>query len=249
MIPVSFPGANSHMLAGIIDLPSSTPQHWAILAHCFTCGKDMPMARTIAKTLAASGIAVLRFDFAGLGGSMGDFAETSFSSNVDDLVAAARWLEINHKAPAVLIGHSLGGAAALAAASLLHSAKAVVTIGAPAHPAHVRHLLSEAESEIETQGHSEVILAGRSFVFHKQFLDDLDQSRLDAIVPELKCAKLFLHSPTDQTVGIENAAALFGWARHPKSFVTLDNADHLVSRSADAAYAACLIAAWSARYL
>ncbi|MGJ8562813.1 MAG: bifunctional alpha/beta hydrolase/OsmC family protein [Alphaproteobacteria bacterium] len=249
MKSITFPGAHGHELSGIIDSPPGTPKAWAIMAHCFTCGKDMPMAKTIASNLASHGIAVLRFDFAGLGGSMGDFARSNFSTNTADLFAAAAWLEAEYSAPSILIGHSLGGAAVLAAADQIPAIKAVATIAAPADPGHVRHLLTDAERDANEHGKGDIMLAGRKFTFHQQFFDDISQSSLEEIVPRLRCAKLFLHSPCDQTVGVDNASALFGLAKHPKSFVTLDNAKHLIPKKEDAEYVANMIASWAVRYL
>jgi len=221
----------------------------ALFAHCFTCSKDIPAARRIAARLAGLGIAVLRFDFTGLGHSQGEFANTHFSSNVGDLVAAARHLEGLGKAPALLIGHSLGGAAVLAAAADIPSAKAVVTIGAPADPSHVIHNFGCKIDEIRAAGEAQVSLAGRSFTIRRAFLDDVSAARLMPAIAGLKRALLVLHGPRDQTVGIENAGEIFLAAKHPKSFVTLDDADHLLSRAEDAEYAAEVIAAWARRYL
>lgn len=237
------------VLMGRIDRPAGEPRAWALFAHCFTCGKDLPSAQIIAETLAAEGIAVLRFDFTGVGGSGGDFGNTNFSSNLDDLMSAADWLRDNQEAPSLLIGHSLGGAASLAVAQDILELKAVATIGAPSDPDHVRHLFSEHVQAIEEQGEVEVHLAGRPFTVRKQFLDDISTAHLEPKVRGLRKALLILHAPTDDVVGIDNAGELFGWAKHPKSFLTLDRADHLLRRREDAVYAGQAIAAWANRYL
>jgi uncharacterized OsmC-like protein/alpha-beta hydrolase superfamily lysophospholipase len=206
-------------------------------------------AKRIAERLTASGIAVVRFDFTGLGMSEGEFANTTFSSNVADLVAAANHLRVTHRAPAILIGHSLGGAAVLAAAGEVPEARAVVTIAAPSDPGHVTHLFQDHAEAIRAQGEVEVTLAGRPFRIRREFLDDVAEQRLDRRIATLRKALLIFHAPTDQTVGIENAAHIFAAAKHPKSFVSLDDADHLLSRRSDAAYVANVIAAWAERYL
>jgi putative redox protein len=216
---VEFPGSQGGMLAARLELPEGPPRAYALFAHCFTCSKDVFAAARIAGGLAEAGIAVLRFDFTGLGASEGDFANTNFSSNVEDLVRAAGYLRNAHAAPSILIGHSLGGAAVLAAADRIPEAKAVATIAAPADPAHVAHLLADARPEIEKKGEAEVVLAGRSFRIQKQFLEDIDGHRLADAIKDLKRALLIFHAPRDGTVGIENASAIFTAARHPKSFL------------------------------
>jgi putative redox protein len=220
-----------------------------LFAHCFTCGKDIRAARRIAETLNACGIGVLRFDFTGLGSSEGEFANTTFSSNVEDLVAAAAHMRERGYAPDLLIGHSLGGAAVLAAASEIPEAKVVVTIAAPSDPAHVTHLFRDQIPLIREQGEIEVSLAGRPFRIRKEFLDDVASHVLKEKVANLRKALLVFHSPTDEIVGIENATAIFIAAKHPKSFVSLAGADHLLSRKEDATYVANMIAAWAERYL
>jgi len=244
-----FTGSGGHQLAAALDLPEREPIAYALFAHCFTCGKDVLAARRIALELANKGIAVLRFDFTGLGSSEGEFANATFSSNVADLVLAADHLRKTHKAPAILIGHSLGGAAILAAAGQIAEAKAVVTIAAPSDPAHVTHFFKDKVEDIRSQGKVEVSLAGRPFQIKREFLDDIAEHNLMAQVEKLHKALLVLHSPTDDTVGIDNATRIFLAARHPKSFVTLANSDHLLSKKSDALYAADLIAAWVMRYL
>lgn len=244
-----FPGSSGHLLAGRLELPEGTPTAYALFAHCFTCGKDVAAAARIARALAGRGIAVLRFDFTGLGASGGEFANTSFSSNVADLVAAADALRRTRAAPSLLVGHSFGGAAVLAAAGQVAEAKAVVTIAAPFDPAHVRHLLGDGVAAIEADGEARVTLAGRSFPIRRQFLDDLAAQDQVRRIGDLRRALLVLHAPRDEYVGIENAAAIFGAAKHPKSFVSLDDADHLLTRRADAAYVADLLACWAARYV
>ena len=247
---VSFPGVAGNALAARLDLPSGTPPRaYALFAHCFTCSKDTRAATFISGALADAGLAVLRFDFTGLGGSEGDFANTTFSSNVGDLVAAAAWLRREHTAPALLIGHSLGGAAVLAAAASVPEAVAVATIGAPADPAHVAQLFAGQRAEIDARGEAEVELAGRRFRIRREFLEDVAEQKLTAAIAALKRALIVFHSPVDATVGIDNAATIFLAARHPRSFVSLDDADHLLSRTADGRYVGNVLAAWASRYL
>ncbi len=244
---VEFKNDEGQRLSGILDLPPTGPRAFALFAHCFTCSKNLRAATHISRAVADAGIAVLRFDFTGLGSSEGDFADTSFSSNVTDLLAAARFLEAEHAAPAILFGHSLGGTAVLAAARDIRSAVAVATIGSPADPAHVAGLFGHARQELEERGLAEVRLGGRPFTIKRQFVDDLVQHDLPESIGRLRKALLFMHAPLDDTVAIANAAALFAAARHPKSFVSLDNADHLLSRDEDARYAGQLLAAWASR--
>jgi uncharacterized OsmC-like protein/alpha-beta hydrolase superfamily lysophospholipase len=244
-----FRSAEGHQLAALLDRPDGEVRAVALFAHCFTCGKDNRAARRIAEALRLHGIAVLRFDFTGLGMSEGEFANTTFSSNVDDLVAAADHLRQTLAAPAILIGHSLGGAAVLAAAHRVAEARAVVTIGAPFDPAHVAGLFGDRLPEIEAKGETEVTLSGRSFRIRRALLDDIAQQNLAARIGSLHKALLVFHSPTDDIVGIENASQIFLAAKHPKSFISLFGADHLLSRRSDDAYVADVIAAWARRYL
>jgi putative redox protein len=244
-----FPGAEGQQLAASLDLPEGQPVAYALFAHCFTCGKDVLAAKRIAVALAAKGVAVLRFDFTGLGSSEGDFANSTFSSNVADLVRAADHLREICKAPAILIGHSLGGAAVLAAAAQIPDAKAVVTIAAPSDPAHVTGLFADRIDDIRKHGKVEVSLAGRPFHIRREFLDDIAEHNLMSHVTGLHKALLIMHSPTDDTVGIDNATRIFVAAKHPKSFVSLAGADHLLSNRRDGMYAADVIAAWAERYL
>jgi len=246
---ITFPGATGAQLAARLDLPEGKPRALALFAHCFTCSKDSLAASRIAAALTAEGIAVLRFDFTGLGGSEGDFANTNFSSNVGDLVAAADWLRDNHGAPQLLVGHSLGGAAMLAAAAKIPECLAVATIAAPFDPAHVGKLLAPARREIESAGEAQVQLAGRTFRIRKQFLDDIAAQPQRAAIAGLRRALLVFHSPLDTVVDIANAAEIFMAAKHPKSFVSLDRADHLLTRKEDAVYTATVLAAWASRYL
>jgi putative redox protein len=245
----TFPGHDGSLLAARLDLPDGPVAATALFAHCFTCGKDIHAARRIASRLASMGIAVLRFDFTGLGHSGGAFENTSFTSNVGDLIAAAAALADRDMAPGILIGHSLGGAAVLGAASGIASAKAVVTIGAPFDPGHVAHNFGGALEEIARQGSAEVILGGRKLRIGQGFVEDIAEARLEPAIKGLGRALLILHAPRDETVGIENATQIFVAARHPKSFVTLDDADHLISGTGDAEYAAEVIGAWVARYV
>jgi putative redox protein len=244
-----FTGEGGHQLAAALDLPDGEPTAYALFAHCFTCGKDVLAARRIATALSAKGIATLRFDFTGLGSSEGDFANATFSSNVADLIRAADHLRSVRKAPAILIGHSLGGAAILAAAAKIPEAKAVVTIAAPSDAAHVTGLFSEHVDRIREHGEAEVSLAGRPFTIKREFLDDVAEQRLLDRVHNLRKALLVMHSPTDDTVGIDNATRIFVGAKHPKSFVSLSGADHLLSQRRDSAYVAEVIVAWATRYV
>jgi uncharacterized OsmC-like protein/fermentation-respiration switch protein FrsA (DUF1100 family) len=244
-----FEGVGGHQLSAALDLPTETPLAYALFAHCFTCSKDSLAAKRIATALAAKGVAVLRFDITGLGSSEGDFANSTFSSNVADLVRAADHLRQTRKAPTILIGHSLGGAAILAAAGKIPEAKAVVTIAAPSAPGHVTGLFKDEIEDIREHGEIEVSLAGRPFRIKREFLDDIAEHDLMAQIGKLRRALLIVHSPTDDIVGIDNATRIFMSARHPKSFVSLAGADHLLSKKADAAYVADVIAAWAMRYL
>jgi putative redox protein len=244
-----FMSSEGHQLAASLDLPEREPVAYTLFAHCFTCGKDVLAAKRIAVALAAKGIAVLRFDFTGLGSSEGEFGNSTFSSNVADLVRAADHLRETRKAPALLIGHSLGGAAILAAAGQIPDAKAVVTIAAPSDPAHVTGLFKDRIEDIRKHGKVEVSLAGRPFHIRREFLDDIAEHGLMAHLANLHKALLIMHSPTDDTVGIDNATRIFIAARHPKSFVSLADADHLLTGKRNAAYVADVIAAWAERYL
>lgn len=246
---ITFKGHAGHDLSARLDLPDGPHLATALFAHCFTCSKDIPAARRIAARLSAMGIAVLRFDFTGLGHSGGEFENTTFTSNVDDLHAAARWLSAKGMAPGLLIGHSLGGAAMLKAAPGIADAKAVVTIGAPFDPEHVTHNFGDALDTIRESGSAAVTLGGRSFTIRRAFVEDVSGASLAPAIAGMKKALLILHAPRDAVVGIDNATRIFMAAKHPKSFVTLDDADHLVSRPEDAEYAASVIAAWVARYL
>ena len=244
-----FEGASGDLLSAALDLPDGTPRAYALFAHCFSCGKDTHASRRIAMALAAQGIAVLRFDFTGLGSSDGDFANTTFSSNVADLVRAAVHLRETRAGPALLIGHSFGGAAVLAAAAEIPEAKAVVTIAAPSDPAHITGQFKEWIEDIRTHGSAEVKLAGRPFRISSALLDDVAEHRLMDKITHLHKALLIMHSPVDDTVGIDNATRIFVAAKHPKSFISLDHADHLLSDKQDAAYVADVVAAWASRYV
>ncbi len=248
-VKIEFPGSGEGQLAGRLELPEGPPRAYALFAHCFTCTKDVLAASRIAQSLTGFGIAVLRFDFTGLGGSDGDFANTNFTSNVEDLVAAADYLREHHHAPAVLVGHSLGGAAVIAAAGQIPETRAVATIGAPAGTDHLLHLIADSREEIERTGEAEVCLAARPFRIRKQFLDDLTSQPQAERIRRLGLPLLVMHSPSDETVGIDNAREIFDAARHPKSFVALDGADHLLSDPVDARFAAGVLAAWASRYL
>ena len=244
-----FTGSEGQQLAAALDTPEGEISAYALFAHCFTCGKDGLAAKRIAVALSAKGIAVLRFDFTGLGSSEGDFANSTFSSNVADLVRAADHLRKTFKAPVLLIGHSLGGAAVLAAARAIPDAKAVVTIAAPSDPVHVTGLFGASIEKIRKEGQAEVSLAGRPFTIKREFLDDIAEHGLMAHIAGLHKALLVMHAPADDTVGIDNATRIFVAAKHPKSFVSLAGADHLLSNRRDSAYVADVIAAWASRYL
>lgn len=247
--PVQFPGSFGTPLAARLELPAGAPVAYALFAHCFTCSKNSIAAARISAALVEHGFGVLRFDFTGLGDSKGDFANTNFSSNVADLVAAADWLRAHHGPPRVLIGHSLGGAAVLAAAREVADARAVATIGAPFHPAHVQRLLGDISPEIEARGEAEITLQGRSFRVRRQFLEDLARQDNAEHIGRLRKALLIFHSPRDTVVDIDNAARIFAAAKHPKSFVSLDSADHLLTDKGDARYVAAVLAAWAGRYV
>jgi len=249
-IKIQFPNDEGKMLAARLELPvNQHPHSYALFAHCFTCSKNLSAVRHISTALHQSGVAVLRFDFTGLGESEGDFVDTNFSSNVEDLLAAAKYLAENYEAPSLLIGHSLGGAAVLCAATELSEVKAVATIGAPFDPEHVSHLLGDSIDEIETRGLAEVNIGGRPFTVKKQFLEDIRSNKISEKIKNLKKALLIMHSPQDRTVNIDNAARLYTTAMHPKSFISLDGADHLLGDKMDAQYVGESIASWVKRYL
>jgi len=250
-IKLEFENADGQTLAGLLETPPDDIPiaRYALFAHCFTCGKDIASASRISRAMAGRGIAVLRFDFTGLGNSDGDFANTNFSSNVQDLLDAANALAEEYEAPELLIGHSLGGSAVLAAAHQLDAVKAVATIGAPATASHVKHLLAGAEQQLEQVGEAEVRIGARSFRVKQQLLEDLDRYCDAAHLRDLKRALLVFHSPVDQIVSIDEAARIYQAAMHPKSFVSLDQADHLLSKREDSAYVAETLVAWASRYL
>lgn len=248
---VSFPNTQGQMLSAKIELPiDQHPHNCAIFAHCFTCSKNLNAIRFISQALTQEGIAVLRFDFTGLGDSEGDFADTSFSSNIEDLIAAAEFMSKEYESPSLLIGHSLGGAAVLLAKHQIPSVKAIATIGAPYEPAHVSHLLQSGVEEIKEKGIAEVNIGGRPFTVKKKFLEDLEQlSSSHSVINNLNTGLLVIHSPQDTTVEIENATKIYKAAQHPRSFLSIDGADHLLSHSEDARYVGEAIAVWAKRYL
>ena len=247
---VTFQNKEGQVLAGRLELPvNQHPHNFALFAHCFTCNKNLAAVRNISKALTANGFGVLRFDFTGLGESDGDFGDTNFSGNVEDLVEAANYLSEHHKAPSLIIGHSLGGAAAVYAAASIASIKAVVTIGAPANPKHVRHLLQNNIAEIQSSGQAVVNIGGRSFTIKKQFLDDLESKSMGETLKGLRKSILIMHSPQDDVVEIANAQEMYLAAHHPKSFISLDGADHLLSSKKDSIYAGEVISGWAKRYL
>lgn len=247
--PVSFTNQSGEQLSGLLDLPTGTPRAFALFAHCFTCSKNLKAVGHISSALTDAGIAVLRFDFTGLGQSGGDFSETNFSSNVSDLLAAAKFLDEQYESPSILVGHSLGGTAVLRAAEDLPSAVAVATIGSPSEASHIEHMFSEAKAELLESGEAVVNLGGRPFRMKQQFLEDLEKHSIVESVAGMRKALLVMHAPLDNIVEIENASKLFVAAKHPKSFISLDTADHLLSRGQDSRYAGQVLAAWAARYL
>lgn len=247
---LEFPGSTGDILSARIDLPDEgDPEAYVLFAHCFTCSKNLKAVGNIARALTDKDLAVFRFDFTGLGESEGDFANTNFSSNIEDLIAAAAYMGKEYKAPDILVGHSLGGAAVLQAAHEIESCKAVATIGAPSSPEHVKQNFAPKLDEIEEKGEAEVTLAGRSFKIKKQFLDDLEKANMNKRIKNLGRALLIFHSPVDNTVGIDNAGEIFVQARHPKSFISLDHADHLLSKEEDSEYAGTMLATWASKYL
>lgn len=247
---LSFENRTGLSLSAVLDLPlGRKPKAYAIFAHCFTCGKNLKGERNISLALTQEGFAVFRFDFAGLGESEGEFFESNFSTNVNDLDDAAHFLSKNYEAPQLMIGHSLGGAAALMASSRLSFIQAVVTIGAPSEPAHVAHLFQSIEKRITQEGEAQVKIGGRPFVIQQHFLEDIRSTDLKSVIKKLKKPLLVMHSPQDTIVGIENAQNIYHQARHPKSFISLDGADHLLLQKADSLYVGKTIAAWASRYL
>ncbi len=247
---VRFESATNQSLSGLLDTPATgEPHNYVIFAHCFTCNKNLNAVRHISSALTSKGFAVLRFDFTGLGESEGAFEETSFSSNISDLVQAAEFLKAEYRAPALLVGHSLGGAAVLATAAQIDSIKAVATIGAPYAPEHVQHLFAGAEQEFEQTGKAQVNIGGRPFTIGRQFVEDIKNQNPEENIKRLKRAVMIMHSPQDSIVEIDNASAIYQAAKHPKSFISLDGADHLLNKADDAIYVGNTIAAWSSRYI
>ena len=247
---ISFTGALGHELSALVDRPEGDVKSWALFAHGFSIGKDFKPLRTISRTLVDEGIGMMRFDFTGLGQSEGKFEDTNFSTNVGDLLAAAQWLSDNCRPPCLLIGHSFGGTAALKAADEIPECKAVATIGSPADTTHIIHQFADKIEEIVEDGEAKVMLAGRPFTIKEHFLEDVKNHDIMKEINDLDRALMIMHSPQDQVVSIENAAHIYGAARHPKSFVSLDGADHLLLKDAkDAEYIARLLAAWADRYL
>jgi len=247
---ISFQNHSGQQLSAWLDMPlGGRPHHFVLFAHCFTCSKNLSAVRHISEALTQNGYAVLRFDFTGLGESEGEFADTNFSSNVDDLIAAAEFLEKEYKAPSMLIGHSLGGVAVIFAAARLPSVKAVVTIGAPADPVHISRLVQDKREELDARGEAMVSVGGRPFRIKTQFLRDLESNKMSSVLPELKRPILIMHDPFDTIVGIDNARMLFEMAKHPKSFISLDGAGHLLPKEEDSRYAGKIISTWALRYL
>lgn len=247
---IQFEGSQGEMLSARIDEPEEGASKAAVLfAHCFTCSKNLKAVGRISQALTEQGIGVFRFDFTGLGESEGDFADTNFSSNVEDLIKAAEYMAEEYQAPRMLMGHSLGGAAVLQATKFVKSVEAVATIGAPCNPQHVTHHLLDRKEEINEKGEARVQLAGRVFTIKKQFLDNLNEQHMDGIIKNMDKPLLIFHSPIDDTVGIENAAHIYKLAKHPKSFISLDDADHLLTNADDALYVGRVAGAWAERYL
>ncbi|GAA5444443.1 hypothetical protein Misp06_02630 [Microbulbifer sp. NBRC 101763] len=245
----NFPNRDGVELKGKLENSAGNPKAYAIFAHCFTCSKDIIAASAISKSLTSKGISVLRFDFTGLGNSDGDFSNTNFSSNVEDLLSAYNEIENRFEAPKLLIGHSFGGAAVLKAAGMLKTAKAVVTIAAPSDVKHIQHMFKDELDNINKTGQARVVLAGREFTLKKQFIDDINEADILVNLKELRKALLVMHSPLDSTVSIDHAAKIFGAAHHPKSFISLDKADHLLMKKSDAEYVGNVIGAWAQRYV
>ncbi|WNJ19411.1 bifunctional alpha/beta hydrolase/OsmC family protein [Pontibacter sp. G13] len=247
---LQIPNRNGLNLSAQMDLPlKERPRAYAIFAHCFTCGKNLRAEKTISLSLTQSGFAVIRFDFAGVGESEGEFYETNFSTQIADILDVANFLSTHYEAPQLLVGHSLGGAGVLLASEQLPSVRAVATIGAPSNPEHVKHLFGSMQALIEQEGEAQVLIAGRPFVIQRHFLRDLESHDVAATLTKLKKSLLIVHSPQDQIVGIDNARKIYEMARHPKSFLSLDGGDHLMGRKADAEYVGSVVAAWSSRYL
>lgn len=247
---IEFKGSQGDTLSARYDEPENTPvKACMIFAHCFTCSKNLKVVGNITKTVAQRGIATLRFDFTGLGESDGEFANTNFTSNIEDLIAAYEYMQENHSAPTILTGHSLGGAAVLQAAHHMDSVKAVAVIGAPSDPEHVKKNFSLSIDQIEAEGEADVTLAGRTFKIRKQFLDDLEAHTMENYIRTLKRSLIIFHSPIDNTVGIDNAGEIFKAAKHPKSFISLDDADHLLTDDKDSTYTGEVLASWAAKYI
>ena len=246
---ITFANNSGHELSARLDVPAFAPRAYAIFAHCFTCSKNLNAVRHISRALTQHGVAVLRFDFTDLGDSEGEFANTNFSSNVEDLLAAAAYLEEHHEAPKLLVGHSLGGAAVLLASLQIESVQAVATLAAPARPDHLQRLFTQDLETIQREGKAEISLGGRPFTITQQLIDDLQQAHEKHDYERIRQPLLILHSPVDQTVSIDNAADLYQQARHPKSFIGLDGADHLLSAEVDAVYAGTMIGTWAQRYV
>mgnify|MGYP003626335159 CR=1 FL=1 len=246
---VEFKGSTGETLSAKVDLPNGNIKAYALFAHCFTCSKDLKAVGNITKALAENGIATFKFDFTGLGQSSGNFADTNFSGNVGDLVKAYEFMNDEFSAPSILIGHSLGGAAVLQASHKMNSVKAVATIGAPAEPAHVKENFEMSIDEINEKGEAKVTLAGRPFTIKKQFIDDLEEARMKKFICDLGKALIVFHSPIDNTVGIDNASKIFIAAKHPKSFISLDKADHLLSEKEDSMYVGKVLATWAEKYI
>tara|TARA_R110000868_G_scaffold81946_2_gene231724 strand:+ start:35830 stop:36588 length:759 start_codon:yes stop_codon:yes gene_type:complete len=246
---IKFQNKQGQNLAALLELPEGKPSGYAIFAHCFTCNKNLTAVRNIGRALNKNNIAVLRFDFTGLGESEGDFEDTNFTSNVDDLIAATDFLKNNYEAPAILIGHSLGGAAVLFATHKIPSIKAIVTIGAPSNPSHVSHIFESSIAEIQQNGIAELSIGGRPFKIKEQFLEDIKSHKIELATANLNVPIMIFHSPIDTTVEIANAAKIYKSAKHPKSFISLDKADHLLSDKNDSEFVGLMIAAWTKRYL
>jgi alpha-beta hydrolase superfamily lysophospholipase len=248
-LKLEFPGSNNLTISGFLETPNTTPHAYVLFAHCFTCGKNSIAASRISKSLVAQGFGVLRFDFTGVGASEGEFANSNFSTNIQDIVLAANYLRDHHQAPMLLIGHSLGGASVLYAASQIPEAVGVVTVAAPSGPHHVVKQFSDSLDHIKTEGSATVSLSGRDFVIKKQFLDDLESHEISSNISKLGKALLVFHSPLDQTVSINEAEKIYTNAKHPKSFISLGNADHLLTNAKDAEYVSSIITSWASRYI
>ncbi len=246
---ITFSNQRGELLTAILDHAAETPKAWVLYSHCFTCSKDIPIAARISRALVARGFSVMRFDFTGLGGSEGNFADTNFTTSVADLLSASGYLEDNYAAPKILIGHSMGGTAALAAAGELPDVNAVATIGSPAEPGHVLHHFSDRLEEIKAKGAAEVMIQGRPFIIRQQMIEDLQSTQIEDKIKSLRKPLMIFHAPFDHVVNIRQSAHIYRAAHHPKSFISLDGADHMLSKKKDSDFVSAVLASWVCRYV